>query len=72
MRAVERVFHNVAVVREIGSYLDLKDTLSLLESKVGRFEEVMNGRKMKEGLLSHLMTSLAGGGWGGADAFKRQ
>ena len=65
MRAVERVFYNVAVVREIGSYLDLKDTLSLLESKVGRFEEVMNGRKMKERLLSRLMTSLGGGGWRG-------
>ena len=65
MRAVDRVFYNVAVVREVGSYLDLEDTLSFLESKVGRFEEVMTGRKMKEGLLTHLMTSLARGGWGG-------
>lgn len=65
MRAVERVFYNVAVVREIGLYLDLEDTLSFLESKVGIFEEVMTGRKMKEELLTHLMTSLAKGGWGG-------
>ena len=62
MRAVERVFHNVAVVREIGSYLELKDTLAVLESKVGSFEEVMKGRKMKERLLSRLMSSLGEGG----------
>ena len=65
MRAVERVFYNVAVMREVGSYLNLEDTLSFLESKVGRFEEVMIGRKRKEELLVHLMASLARGGWGG-------
>ena len=62
MRAVERVFHNVAVVREIGSYLELKDTLALLESKVGRVEEVLSGRKMKERLLTRLVSSLSGRG----------
>ena len=62
MRAVEKVFHNVAVVREIGSYLELKDTLALLKSKIGRVEEAVRGRKMKERLLTRLVSSLGGRG----------
>ena len=64
MRAAEKVFYNVAVMSEIGLYLDLVDTLSFLESKIGNFEEVMIGRKMKKELLTHLMAFLAKGGWG--------
>ena len=64
MRAAEKVFYNVAVMSEIGLYLDLVDTLSFLESKIGNFEEVMIGRKIKKELLTHLMAFLAKGGWG--------
>ena len=62
MGAVDKVFHNVAVVREVGSYLGLKDTLALLESKIGRVEEAVRGKKMKERRLARLVSSLSGSG----------
>ena len=62
--AVEKVFHNVTIVREVGSYLGLQDTLALLESKIGRVEEAVRGKKMKERRLARLVSSLSGGGGG--------
>ena len=53
VRAEEKIFHNVAVMREIVFYLNLEDTLCLLESKVGRFEEV------KEMLLRRILDMCA-------------
>ena len=75
VRAEEKIFHNVAVLREIVFYLDLEDILCLLESKVGRFEEVVIGKKIQEELLLYLVNSLAKEGWGnqmplyGSEAF---
>ena len=75
VRAEEKIFHNVAVLREIVFYLDLEDILCLLESKVGRFEEVVIGKKIQEELLSYLVNSLAKEDWGnqiplyGSEAF---
>ena len=60
--AVEKVFHNVTIVREVGSYLGLQDTLALLESKIGRVGEAVRGKKMKERRLARLVSSLSGGG----------
>ena len=45
IRAEEKIFHNMAVLRELVFYLDLEDILSLLESRVGKFEGVVEGRK---------------------------
>ena len=77
VRAEEKIFHNVAVLREIVFYLDLEDILCLLESKVGRFEEVVIGKKIQEELLLYLVNSLAKEDWGnqiplyGSEAFGR-
>ena len=77
IRAEEKIFHNMAVLREIVFYLDLEDILCLLESKVGKFEEVLIGKKIQENLLSHLVNSLAKEDWKnqiplyGGEAFDR-
>ena len=51
IKAEEKVFHNMAVLRELVFYLDLEDILSLLESRVGKFEGVVVGKKAQENLL---------------------
>ena len=55
IKAEEKVFHNMAVLRELVFYLDLEDILSLLESRVGKFEGVVVGKKAQENLLSYLV-----------------
>ena len=55
IRAEEKVFHNMAVLRELVFYLDLEDILSLLESRVGKFEGMVVGKKTQENLLSYLV-----------------
>ena len=77
IRAEEKVFHNMAVLRELVFYLDLEDILSLLESRVGKFEGVVVGKKAQENLLSYLVNYLAKEDWKnqipnyGGEAFDR-
>ena len=77
IKAEEKVFHNMAVLRELVFYLGLEDILSLLESRVGKFEGVVVGKKAQENLLSYLVNYLAKEDWKnqipnyGGEAFDR-
>ena len=64
VKVAERVFYNVEIMSEVGFYLNLNETLSFLEAKIGIFKEVLLTKRMKRYMAEKLMNLLVKQGWG--------